>query len=42
MLELQKTTTAIVSEREELVIEIERHLYTEEYRHLTAPFYLNF
>jgi tRNA1Val (adenine37-N6)-methyltransferase len=42
MLELQKTTSAIVAEREELVIEIERHLYTEEYRHLTAPFYLNF
>ena len=42
MIELQKTTSAIVAEREELVIEIERHLYTEEYRHLTAPFYLNF
>jgi len=42
MLELQKTTSAIVAEREELVIEIERHLYTEEYRYLTAPFYLNF
>jgi tRNA1Val (adenine37-N6)-methyltransferase len=42
MLELQKTTSTIVAEREELVIEIGRHLYTEEYRHLTAPFYLNF
>lgn len=42
MLEFQKTSSAIVAEREELVIEIERHIYTEEYRHLTAPFYLNF
>lgn len=37
-----KTEKALVVIREELVLEIDRNLYTEEYRALTAPFYLNF
>ena len=37
-----KTKNPIIAHREELVIELDRNIYTEEYRELTAPFYLNF
>jgi len=37
-----KTKNPIIAHREELVIELDRNVYTEEYRELTAPFYLNF
>ena len=37
-----KTSAPIIAHREELVIELDRNVYTEEYRELTAPFYLNF
>lgn len=37
-----KTSAPLIVHREELVVEIERNCYTEEYRALTAAFYLNF
>ena len=37
-----KSSAPIIAHREELVIELDRNVYTEEYRELTAPFYLNF
>jgi tRNA1Val (adenine37-N6)-methyltransferase len=37
-----KTEKPLIVHREELVLELDRNLYTEEYRALTAPFYLNF
>ena len=37
-----KTAKTLIVDREELVLELDRNLYTEEYRALTAPFYLNF
>ena len=37
-----KSSSPIIAHREELVIELDRNVYTEEYRELTSPFYLNF
>lgn len=42
LIEWIKTSNSVVTEREELIIEIDRHVYTEEYRELTRDFYLNF